>query len=78
MRVKFTTPPGEQFVMRREVYWRIQKAFRAAGIEFAHRDVTVYMPTDGNEQAEKKSTTSKDDNKKRLQTGAAAGVASMG
>ena len=77
MRVKFTTPPGEQFVMRREVYWRIQKAFKAAGIEFAHRDVTVYMPTDGDEQTEKKSTTNEDNNKKCLQTGAAAGVASI-
>jgi len=44
MRVKFKTIPGEQFVIRREVYRRIQEEFAANGIEFAHRNVTVYMP----------------------------------
>ena len=46
LRVKFKTPPGEQFVVRREVYRRIQQRFREAGIEFAHRNVTVYLPTE--------------------------------
>ncbi|WP_267926136.1 mechanosensitive ion channel family protein [Desulfolithobacter dissulfuricans] len=44
MRVKFTTRPGDQFVLRKEVYRRIQEAFREHGIEFAHRNVTVYVP----------------------------------
>jgi small-conductance mechanosensitive channel len=44
LRVKFKTPPGEQFVVRREVYRRIQESFREHGIEFAHRNVTVYLP----------------------------------
>jgi small-conductance mechanosensitive channel len=44
LRVKFKTPPGEQFVVRREVYKRIQESFREEGIEFAHRNVTVYLP----------------------------------
>jgi small-conductance mechanosensitive channel len=44
VRVKFKTLPGEQFVMRREVYHRITQSFREQGIEFAHRDVTVYLP----------------------------------
>jgi small-conductance mechanosensitive channel len=44
LRVKFKTPPGEQFVVRREVYKRIQERFREEGIEFAHRNVTVYLP----------------------------------
>ncbi|NLI80311.1 MAG: mechanosensitive ion channel family protein [Deltaproteobacteria bacterium] len=44
MRVKFKCIPGEQFVLRREVYQRIQKAFKEKGIEFAHRNVTVYLP----------------------------------
>ncbi len=44
VRVKFKTLPGEQFVIRREVYRLIQEQFRANGIEFAHRNVTVYMP----------------------------------
>ena len=44
VRVKFKTPPGEQFIVRREVYKRIQERFREEGIEFAHRNVTVYFP----------------------------------
>jgi small-conductance mechanosensitive channel len=44
MRVKFKTIPGQQFVIRREVYRMIQEAFAENGIEFAHRNVTVYMP----------------------------------
>ena len=46
MRVKFVAVPGEQFVLRREVYRRIQEAFQNNGIEFAHRNVTVYFPSD--------------------------------
>jgi small-conductance mechanosensitive channel len=44
MRVKFKTIPGEQFVVRREVFRMMQEAFRDNGIEFAHRNVTVYLP----------------------------------
>jgi small-conductance mechanosensitive channel len=44
VRVKFKTLPGEQFKVRKEVYRMIQEEFRASGIEFAHRNVTVYMP----------------------------------
>jgi hypothetical protein len=46
MRVKFKTIPGEQFVVRREVYRMMQESFRENGIEFAHRNVTVYLPPD--------------------------------
>jgi small-conductance mechanosensitive channel len=44
LRVKFKTVPGHQFVTRKEVYRRIQEAFHKNGIEFAHRNVTVYLP----------------------------------
>jgi hypothetical protein len=44
MRVKFKTIPGEQFVIKREVFRMMQEAFRENGIEFAHRNVTVYLP----------------------------------
>jgi small-conductance mechanosensitive channel len=44
VRIKFTTPPGEQFILRKEIYRRIQESFAANNIEFAHRNVTVYMP----------------------------------
>jgi small-conductance mechanosensitive channel len=33
--------PGEQFMVRREAYARIKKAFVENGIEFASRRVTV-------------------------------------
>jgi hypothetical protein len=37
--------------MKREVYRMIQEEFRASGIEFAHRNVTVYMPPEPRTQA---------------------------
>jgi len=67
MRIKFTTPPGEQFVMRREIFRRIQEAFAQNNIEFAHRNVTVYMPPE--------SETSKDSDSLRAVAGSAAGSA---
>ena len=63
MRVKFKTIPGEQFVVRREVFRMMQESFRENGIEFAHRNVTVYMPP-GEEAAAP--------DKKALEAGAAA------
>ena len=58
MRVKFKTIPGEQFVIRREVFRMMQESFRENGIEFAHRNVTVYLPPEatatGNGQIDKK------------------------
>ncbi len=44
MRVKFKCIPGEQFILRREIFHRLQRAFKEKGIEFAHRNVTVYLP----------------------------------
>ena len=44
MRVKFKCIPGEQFILRREVFHRLRKAFKEKGIEFADRNVTVYLP----------------------------------
>ena len=49
MRVKYKTAPGEQFMIRKEVYRLMQEAFSEAGIEFAHRNVTVYMPPETDE-----------------------------
>jgi small-conductance mechanosensitive channel len=51
MRVKFKTIPGEQFVVRREVFRMMQEAFRENGIEFAHRNVTVYLPPEDQSSA---------------------------
>ena len=44
IRGKFTTVPGGQFIIRKEVYTRVQKAFEAAGIEFARKEVRVRLP----------------------------------
>ena len=41
LRVKFMAKPGEQFMLRREVFRRIQEAFAANGIRFAPRRVIV-------------------------------------
>lgn len=39
--VKFMAKPGEQWLIRREVYQRLRDRFRENGIEFASRDVKV-------------------------------------
>jgi moderate conductance mechanosensitive channel len=44
IRGKFMAKPGEQFVIRREIFQRVQKAFEENGIEFAKRQVAVYVP----------------------------------
>ena len=51
VRIKYKTPPGEQFIIRKEVYRLMQEAFKEHGIEFAHRNVTVYMPSQETESA---------------------------
>jgi small-conductance mechanosensitive channel len=49
MRIKYKTAPGQQFMIRKEVYRLMQEAFQEEGIEFAHRNVTVYMPPETTE-----------------------------
>jgi small-conductance mechanosensitive channel len=41
VRVKFMAKPGEQFLLRREVFRRVQEAFSQQGIKFAPRRVIV-------------------------------------
>lgn len=69
MRVKFKTIPGEQFVVRREVFHRVQKAFHDSGIEFAHRNVTVYLPPEIQSKRPEDLTEAE---KKVVEAGAAA------
>jgi small-conductance mechanosensitive channel len=68
MRVKYKTKPGDQFAIRKEVYRLMQEAFKKEGIEFAHRNVTVYMPPG---EAVNQS------DKKALEAGAAAAAAAQ-
>jgi small-conductance mechanosensitive channel len=44
VRGKFTTVPGGQWQIRKEVYARVQKAFKENGIEFARKEVRVQLP----------------------------------
>ncbi len=46
VRMKFTTKPGEQWVIRREAYRKVRDALSEAGIFFAHREVRVRLPDD--------------------------------
>jgi small-conductance mechanosensitive channel len=82
MRVKYKTKPGDQFEIRKEVYRLMQEAFKQEGIEFAHRNVTVYMPPDaaseasgGAAEAEEQSPES--DSDIRRQASAAAALAAI-
>jgi small-conductance mechanosensitive channel len=45
-RMKFTAKPGEQWVVRRVAYTNVRNALADAGIEFAHREVKVRLPTE--------------------------------
>jgi small-conductance mechanosensitive channel len=45
IRCKFMAKPGEQFIIRRELFQRVQKEFEAAGIQFARRQVAVHVPS---------------------------------
>jgi small-conductance mechanosensitive channel len=44
IRGKFTTKPGGQWMIRREIYTAVQKEFKENGIEFARKEVRVQMP----------------------------------
>lgn len=44
VRGKFMTKPGAQFMIRKEIYTRVQKAFDESGIKFAHRRVQIDLP----------------------------------
>ena len=82
MRVKFKTIPGKQFVVRRHVFQRLQELFKENGIEFAHRNVTVYLPPEASQPSPKEKKTGEADAepgpaKTLLSAGAAAAVAAI-
>jgi small-conductance mechanosensitive channel len=55
-RIKFMAKPGEQFVLRREVYRRVQEALADQGIHFAPKRVIVDTTGMSPEQAAKAAT----------------------
>lgn len=71
VRMKFTTKPGEQWVIRREAYRRVRDALAAANIHFAHREVRVRLP----ESQEKETTQPGEQPDPEPLTQAAAGAA---
>ncbi len=80
VRIKYKTPPGEQFVIRKEVYRLMQEAFKEHGIEFAHRNVTVYIPPEETQTASagesgEGAVPSEAAAKKRAEAAAAAAIA---
>ena len=50
VRGKFMARPGRQFVLRKEIFNRVNKAFDEAGIEFARREVRVRVTDDEGEE----------------------------
>ena len=44
IRGKFMAKPGTQWIIRKDVYTRVQKTLEANGIEFARREVRVQIP----------------------------------
>jgi small-conductance mechanosensitive channel len=48
--VKFMARPGEQFVLRREIYHRLLKAFDAAGLKLSTREIAFVHAPDGSDQ----------------------------
>jgi small-conductance mechanosensitive channel len=80
VRIKYKTPPGEQFIIRKEVYRLMQEAFKEYGIEFAHRNVTVYIPPEetqkaSDEESAEGAASPEAAAKKRAETAAAAAIA---
>lgn len=44
MRIKMTTKPGGQFTLRKWIWGKLRRYFDEAGIQFAHRKVSVVLP----------------------------------
>lgn len=65
VRGKFTTKPGKQFGVRKEIYKRVQQAFDENGIQFARKEVRVQLP----------ENTKLDDSQKEAVAAAAAEAA---
>jgi small-conductance mechanosensitive channel len=71
IRGKFTTVPGGQFLIRKEAYSRVQKAFEANGIEFARKEVRVQLPEN------LKSDNLNEDQKKAISAAASQGAEAL-
>jgi small-conductance mechanosensitive channel len=52
IRGKFMARPGRQFVLRKEIYDRVQREFEKHGIQFARREVRVRIDSTPERQAQ--------------------------
>lgn len=68
VRMKFTTKPGHQWIVRREAYRKVKEALSEQGIEFAHREVRVRLP----ESLEKQLPEQPEDVRQELASATAA------
>lgn len=50
IRIKFMTKPGDQWIVRKRVYQDIRDLFEREGIKFAHREVTVRIADENNQE----------------------------
>jgi moderate conductance mechanosensitive channel len=82
MRIKFRTRPFDQFVIRREIFSRLQKAFEKGGVQFATRQVIVHLPSESGSEppvphgSEERPLLSSS-GKQALSAGAAAAIAQV-
>jgi small-conductance mechanosensitive channel len=60
IRGKFMARPGRQFVLRKEIYDRVQRAFEQHGIQFARREVRVRIDGASEHQARAASAAAAD------------------
>jgi hypothetical protein len=67
------TKPGAQWMIRKEIYSRVQKAFEENGIHFARKEVRVQIP--GLEENEELSDKKKAEISKAASTAASAEAA---
>ena len=77
LRIKFKTIPGHQFVMQKMVYRLVQEAFQKNGIEFAHRNVTVYFPPEIQAMVAKDAQKGSEGLISTASSGAAAGAMAL-
>lgn len=52
MRIKFMTKPGHQFTIRKLVLAKLRRYFEEEGLQFAHRKVSVALPSDARDDRE--------------------------
>ena len=58
VRGKFMAKPGKQFVLRKEIYQRVQRAFEENGLQFARKEVRVTLDgSDSRELSEEEKQT---------------------